>query len=333
MNDSFDSFHDLLIGTVNKHAPILTRKISHNRFRKEPWVSASILRSINTQKKLYAKSIKLNASNRDMVKYKNYKKILDRLKRISKISYYQTKCTEFKNNIKKLWELINKVIGKTSDKDNIITYIKVNEIDILNEKKIANEFGEYFASVGKTFAGKVRPPKNNYQYYINKIVHNPKSIYLYCTSELEIENLISQLPNKTSSGYDNLSNILIKKLGTLLTKPLSLIFNNSISQGIFPNKMKLAETTPLYKSKETYYTTNYRPISLLLTISKILEKIVYKRVYDFLHQTGQLYNSQYGFRTAHSCDDAVSELIGAILKNRENNKLHCCLVFRPFESV
>ena len=89
--------------------------------------------------------------------------------------------------------------------------------------------------------------------------------------------------------------------------------------------MKLAETTPLYKGKEIYYTTNYRPISLLLTISKLLEKIVYKRVYSFLNQTDQLYNSQYGFRTAHSCDDAVSELVGEVLKNRENKKFTAAL--------
>ena len=230
VDKALDSFHDLLINTVNKHSPIITRKIGHNRFRKEPWVSASILRSINTQKKLYAKSIKSNASTRDMIKYKNYKKILDRLKRISKISYYQTKCVEFKNNIKKLWELINKVIGKTSDKGSIITYIKVNEIDILNEKEIANEFGKYFALVGKTFVGKVIPPKHINLYYINKIVRNPKTIYMHCTTESEIEKLISKLPNKTSSGYDNLSNVLIKKLGTILTKPLSLIFNKEYFQ-------------------------------------------------------------------------------------------------------
>ena len=76
------------------------------------------------------------------------KKTLDKLKRISKISYYHTKCSEFKNNAKKLWELINKIIGKTSDKSSIINYIKVNEVDILNEKEIANEFGKYFSTVG-----------------------------------------------------------------------------------------------------------------------------------------------------------------------------------------
>ena len=196
-------------------------------------------------------------SDQDIIKYKSYKKILDKLKRTRKISYYHTKCSEFKSNVKKLWELINKVIGKTSDKCNIISHIKVNEVDILNEKEIANEFGKYFSSVGKTFAGQVKNPKHNNAYYIDKIVRNPKSIYFYCTTESEIKTLIDNLPNKTSSGFDNVSNILIKKLCTTITKPLSFIFNLSISHGVFPSRMKLAETTPLYKCKETYYTTNY----------------------------------------------------------------------------
>ena len=66
--------------------------------------------------------------------------------------------------------------------------------------------------------------------------------------------------------------------------------------------MKQADVTPLYKSKEKYIVNNYRPISLLLTISKILEKIVYTRTYNFLCDSNQLYQSQYGFRAGHSCE-------------------------------
>ena len=85
--------------------------------------------------------------------------------------------------------------------------------------------------------------------------------------------------------------------------------------------MKAADVSPLYKSKEKYMVTNYRPISLLITMSKILEKVVYVRVYNFLVETDQLYQSQYGFRSGHSCQNAISELVGTILKNQEENKL------------
>ena len=85
--------------------------------------------------------------------------------------------------------------------------------------------------------------------------------------------------------------------------------------------MKAADVTPLHKNRETYLVTNYRPISLLITISKILEKVVYKRTYNFLSNTGQLYQSQYGFRSGHSCLNVISELVGNIQKNNEENKL------------
>ena len=83
---------------------------------------------------------------------------------------------------------------------------------------------------------------------------------------------------------------------------------------MFPFLMKRADVTPLYKSKLKNEANNYRPISLLITISKILEKIVYKRTYSYLENTDQIYKSQYGFCSQHSCEHAVSELTSEIIK-------------------
>ena len=76
-----------------------------------------------------------------------------------------------------MWELINHVIGKTSDKSSVLSHIKVNEIEILNEKAIANEFGKYFSNVGKDFAGRVKNSRHTIAFYNDKIFRNPKSIY------------------------------------------------------------------------------------------------------------------------------------------------------------
>ena len=83
---------------------------------------------------------------------------------------------------------------------------------------------------------------------------------------------------------------------------------------------KNTDVIPLHKSACTTNTTNYRPISLLVTMSKILEKIIYKRVYTFLDTTNQLYQSQYGFRSKHSCEHGVQELLGNVLKGSENKE-------------
>ena len=82
---------------------------------------------------------------------------------------------------------------------------------------------------------------------------------------------------------------------------------------------------PLHKGKETDKLTNYRPISLLCTISKVLEKIVYKRIYEFLNKSNQISRSQYGFRANHGCDHAVGELLSEIVKNLQLGQTTVCL--------
>ena len=78
----------------------------------------------------------------------------------------------------------------------------------------------------------------------------------------------------------------------------------------------MAEVVPLHKSKSRTEPNNYRPISLLLTMSKILEKILCKRTYMFLDENNQIYHSPYGFRARHSCENAISDLVSQIIKNQ-----------------
>ena len=191
--------------------------------------------------------------------------------------------------------------------------------------KIANKFGEYFTSVGKSYSDKVVNPVHDWKYYCDKIERNTKTLYMKPCTEFELQKLIRNLPSKTSSGHDNISNVLLKSIGDYLVTPLTRIFNDSIQLGIFPEIMKLADIVPLYKSKEKYLETNYRPISLLTTMSKLLEKIVYVRVYEFLNSSGQFYESQYGFRSSHSCDNAVGEVVSRIVKNLEAGKINIAI--------
>ena len=145
------------------------------------------------------------------------------------------------------------------------------------------------------------------------------------TTKTEVLKLIRNLPNKRSSGHDNIDNVLLKDIATIISDPLAHLFNESLSSGIFPDIFKLAEVVPLHKNGPRDQITNYRPISLLMTISKILEKIFYTRMYNFLTNSNQLYQSQYGFCAKHSCDHAVGELLSDIVKNLELNKPTVCL--------
>ena len=212
------------------------------------------------------------------------------------------------------------MIHKTNDKSSIIDCIRVDNIEIYGRVAISNKFGEYFSQLGGTFANKIKKPMYGIDTYLKVIPRNCHSIYVTPTNESEIRRLINNLPNKKSSGHDNIDNILLKKIELEISPKLANIFNQSISTGVFPDVMKLAEIVPLFKSKDKTLTENYRPISLLITISKILEKIVYKCTYSFLQQNNLLYKSQYGFRSSHLCENAITELIGHVIKAQEMDK-------------
>ena len=140
-----------------------------------------------------------------------------------------------------------------------------------------------------------------------------------CTTN-KIKRLVENLPSKTSSGHDDISNKLLKEICEPLLPALDYIVNESLKLGIFPTIMKLAEVVPLFKSGKSEIVGNYRPISLLMTISKVLENVVYNRVYTFLTDTGQIYECQYGFRTNHSCEHAIGQLVAHVIKILEVGK-------------
>ena len=267
-NESFTVFHSTLITTLNQHAPeqLVRKKLSKATC---PWMSKGFRYSLLKSKKLYAKSL---ADPSIVPKYKAYMSVLRKCKRKLKLTYYHNKCLEFKNNGKKMWELINRINGKSNDKTSIIGHLTVENIKYTQGKDIANNFAKYFSTVGKDFANKTMPPETPLQNYQNKIDRNPKTMYFKPASVDEVSKLISELKPKTSSGYDNISNKLLKQLRPVIIEPLTEIINRSLSEGCFPESMKIADTIPLYKAKERDNTRNYRPISLLLTLSKILEK-------------------------------------------------------------
>ena len=321
LNGAYQFFQQTVQNALDKIAPLKTLTISGKRKIKEEWMTPGILKSLKRQKLLYSNTLKQRSCNQAHHKYKEYRNKLKQIIRKRKETYYNTKCVEFKrNSSKKLWDMINRISHNERDKTNLIECLKINNIMDYNAKNIANEFGKYFSSIGKTLSTQIPKANHNIDTYIKNIIPNPKTIYIQPTTIQEVEKLIDGLENKNSSGYDEITNNLLKGIKTAISTPLEIIFNISLSTGEFPDLMKLGDVIPLYKAKEKYLTTNYRPISLLTTTSKILEKLMYKRTYRFLTETNQLYHGQYGFRNSHSTEHAISELVGNIAKGLENNK-------------
>ena len=112
-----------------------------------------------------------------------------------------------------------------------------------------------------------------------------------------------------------------KKIIPHILTPLRHICNTSLGQGIFPDEMKIARIIPLFKSGDKQNVSNYRPISLLPQFSKILEKIFYNRLMNFLNSNNLLYLRQYGFRTNMSTSMAIMELVENITTAMDNGRV------------
>ena len=221
---------------------------------------------------------------------------------------------------------MNSIVGKNKHAGSSISYITMDGVKIFSRKLIVEEFAKFYSKLGKFLATKITPSTESLENYLSQIPRIVNSLVLVETNTVEIEKIIEHLPNKSSSGHDRVSNTLLKKLGKSLSYRLEIIFNQSIASGCVPDMMKIAEVIPLYKGKEEDHIVNYRPVSLLMTISKVLEKIIYNRLYKFLLKHNILYDSQYGFRSKHSCQDAILEMVGRLLQAQNEDK-HCAGIF------
>ena len=170
--------------------------------------------------------------------------------------YNRNLCLEFWHNSAKLWKLISAISGKLHNKGDLIECIKVNNIQYDTEPEIVNELAKHFSSVGKKYASRINSPKDNCKTYMNSIPSSNYNIFLDATTLTEIHNLIQTLPNKRSSGYDIINNVLLKDLSMVLVNHLSITFNKSLCEGTFPDKMKLADTVPLHKGKDRCVVDN-----------------------------------------------------------------------------
>ena len=133
------------------------------------------------------------------------------------------------------------------------------------------------------------------------------SIYLTPASTEEIIKIIENLKH-SSPGWDEISSKVVKRVAQVIASPLTFVCNLSFLNGEVPNEMKIASVKPIYKSGDMSVFSNYRPISVLTTFSKIFEKVMHARVIAFLDKHNILYNYQYGFRKNHSTAAALLTL-------------------------
>ena len=303
---AYELFINKLIYLYEKNIPLVRIKKNKRKLQR-PWITKGIMRSIKTRNQLYKNALQTR-SNVEQRKYKKYRNLLTTIIRLSRKIYYSTNIESSRSNTNSIWNIIKDLLGK---KKATCSKIIDNGIEITDPNIIAESFNEYFTNIGPTLASSINT-NDNFTQYLPQPSNN--SLFFSPTSQHEIITIVKSLKASKSSGYDGLSVSLLKQIIHFIAPPLEYIFNNSLNSGRYPNSLKIAKVIPIYKKDDQTKIKNYRPISLLPGISKILEKIVYKRLFSFLNDNDILIPNQFGFRKNHSTDYAIIQLCDKIIE-------------------
>ena len=149
--------------------------------------------------------------------------------------------------------------------------MNINNCEINDKTQIVNFFNDYFAEIGQVMANKIKNHDLSFSAYLNK--HIDSRFTFKKINESYISDIIDQFKLKNSAGYDRISMKLLKLIKVPLIKPLTIVTNQSLSTGVFPDKLKIAKITPIFKKNNIQHIENYRPISVLSVFSKIIEKL------------------------------------------------------------
>ena len=317
-NANYASLVKKVTEVKSKFIPNRLVKFNKHRHKKNKWITNGILRSIKYRDNLH---MKLRRLDRDTYEYatlktniKVYNSILKKSIKEAKILYYSETFEKYKSDMKNTWKHISHLLNKSNKRNSVVKQIVKNGCTINDPVAMANCFNTFFANIGHTLASKIDTNnKKPYGSYLDKAINTSFDFDLI--TQEDTSKLINSMKNKDSTGHDGISVKLLKFLSPALIPSLTLIINQSLLTGIFPDQLKIAKVIPLYKKENPEIVDNYRPVSLLNAFSKVFERAAYNQLYNYFKTNNLFYKNQYGFRDLHSTELASLELIDRVLND------------------
>ena len=247
----------------DKAFPKTRAKIKY--YHRKPWLTEVLKNSIRQKNKLFKLSKKYPVAD-SVVKCKTYRSTLNKLLKRGEKLYYQELFSGYRDNMQKTWSVIKRILNKSKGCVSR-SMLKHDNETIADDYSIANTFNNFF--VGSDLANRIPdPPISPYKYMKTEIMN---SIFPETVSPEELLEVIKGLKHR-AVGYDELGAQHIKSSSSAIIQPLLHICNLSFTHGVFPEAMKIAKVIPLFKSGNDMKVNNYRPVSILPVLWKILEK-------------------------------------------------------------
>ena len=221
-------------------------------------------------------------------------------------------------------------LGNQGRKTTCRTFLR-DGATVTGDSAIAESFCDFFTGIGPALASKVRaPPGGSFASYLGP--SSTATAGFVPTTPEEVESLCRALDISKGPGHDDFSPSVLCWISKEISTPLSGLINACLEVGFFPDFLKVARITPVFKSGDPTQFGNYRPISVLSVISKIFERVIQGRLLGFLKEQGHILNSQYGFRRGHSTYMAILDMVENIRKAWEDGE-HCLGIFIDFKKA
>ena len=191
-------------------------------------------------------------------KYKNYKNLFETIKKKAKKIYYSNKLLKCTGDIKKTWNVMKGVVGKSKIKStNLPRKLTINKVDVYNKPEIADGFNYFFTNIGQKLASQIPRSSKAFETYIVNVIMDFKPLSIN-----ELKDAFFPLKINKSSGVDDVSFNIMKKCFGVLCEPLIYLFQLSLEKGVLPDDLKIAKVTPIYKAGDKNDISNCRPTLL-----------------------------------------------------------------------
>ena len=311
---ALDTWVSLFMNVVEHHLPVRTKRV---RKKACPWITKEVVQLMNERDRLHRVAVNKNDS-RAWSEYKVLRNRVTHMLKMCKANYYHRIIRENGHNHKKMWSCLKEIIPNSGRV--LPGNIKSGNDECTSPRVIANAFNQYFISSVEEITSNVP----TYEPNVADREHMADTRATFCLQPVSanfVINEISKMDSNKATGNDNISCRLLKLACPVVAKSLTSIINLSLKKGCVPRLWKSAKVLPLHKSGDTSCLKNYRPISVLPVLSKILERAVYNQLFQFISDHNLLHSNQSGFRPMHSTTTALMKLVNLWASSINEGKL------------
>ena len=302
----FDLFDNIRQEASSICCPITEKTIKKKSF---PWFTKGLAISRKTKLKLLVKARLAKcpeAKLRHWSSYTIFRNMYSKLCRRAKELFYTGELSRASGDSRKTWMVINEILGHEQKGGKSPTAIGG---EVTNEGK-ARVLNEFYCNIARRLECKLPASRKSYKSYLPIIPRT--SMELSPTDSSEVLNIITNMKGQTSYGTDGWSNKMLKSVKEAISGPLAHCINISMKLGIVPHSWKTARVTTIFKGGNREDPASYRGISLLPGVSRVLEKVIIRRMEHHMATNAFWYGNQYGFRRGHSTEMLLLKYLSSV---------------------